>query len=466
MGEISRCILLYPRIKSLMANPYKVDGNLSQDLQALRDHALDLARLQAVEDAEAAARLEADGDSRQAARRRKNASRLLFKLVPGNASALSAVFTPNGSIVTDPSDIAKVLRSHWEGVFQARGVNACKLRQWIEDDMASRRACGELHSKMKDVQLQRWHFQRALDLSNDSSPGPDGIPYGAWRALGDDAIDLLFEAALEMVDPDFSVHMREEYSDFNDSVLLFLTKKATGELEDGTAVYEAGNVRPLNVTNTDNRLIASAARLAIEPVLATLVSPDQRGFIGGRSMIANLVDIDEAIAQFALSTDDAVALFYDFASAFPSVEHELLHSYFRSLGWPPWLLRLAHVLYYNNSCRISLGKMLFAGFMLTRGIRQGCPLSPLLFTVVSELFLRRLRRTVADTVNRAWADDLAMVMKNGISRLGLLSHLFAESLRYLVCTYISAKRSLCHFFHTTYLPSVMLLAVLPLSGLE
>lgn len=155
---------------------------------------------------------------------------MLFKLAPGNASALSAVFTPNGSIVTDPSDIAKVLRSHWEGVFQARGVNACKLQQWIEDDMASRRACGELRSKMKDVQLQRWHFQRALDLSNDSSPGPDGIPYGAWRALGDDAIDLLFEAALEMADPDFSVHMREEYSDFNDSVLFFFQKRLLANL--------------------------------------------------------------------------------------------------------------------------------------------------------------------------------------------------------------------------------------------
>ena len=100
-------------------------------------------------------------------------------------------------------------------------------------------------------------------------------------------------------------------------------------------VYSPDGVRPLNVTNTDNRLIASAVRLAIEPVLANLITLDQKGFIGGRSMLSNILDVEEALGLAAVARCGALAVFYDFAAAFPSIEHALLFAYFSALEWPP-----------------------------------------------------------------------------------------------------------------------------------
>ena len=57
--------------------------------------------------------------------------------------------------------------------------------------------------------------------------------------------------------------------------------------------------------------------MRIEPVLGKWVSEAQRGFIGGRSMLANLVDIDEAMIHAASQGEEAVAFFYDFAAAIP-----------------------------------------------------------------------------------------------------------------------------------------------------
>ena len=62
-------------------------------------------------------------------------------------------------------------------------------------------------------------------------------------------------------------------------------------------------MRPLNVTNTDNRLLASAIRIVIEPILEGLITEDQRGFLPSRSMLANLLDIDEAMLLGALKGD-------------------------------------------------------------------------------------------------------------------------------------------------------------------
>ena len=195
---------------------------------------------------------------------------------------------------------------------------------------------------------------------------------------------------------------------------------------DGAEVYAFDGVRPLNVTNTDNRLVASAVRVAIEPVLNSLITWGQRGFLTGRSMLSNILDVEEALAHAAILNRDAVAVFYDFAAAFPSIEHALMFTYFSALGWPSWLMRIISILYYGNRCDISMGNAIVVGFGIDRRIRQGCPLSPLLFAAAPELLLRRLRRLVADTTNMAWADDIAMTISGGAAVLPTVHAIFRE----------------------------------------
>ena len=64
--------------------------------------------------------------------------------------------------------------------------------------------------------------------------------------------------------------------------------------------------------------------------------------------------------------------------------------------------------------------------MLTRGIRQGCPLSPLPFVMVSDLVLRKLERLVSEACSRAYADDLAVVCRRIVPTLVKLARLFKE----------------------------------------
>ena len=145
--------------------------------------------------------------------------------------------------------------------------------------------------------------------------------------------------------------------------------------------------------------------------------------------MSNLLDVDEAMISTAMNGEDSIAVFYDFAAAFPSVEHSLLHSFFRHLGWPSWLLNMIKILYLCNFCQICIGGVRVHGFNLSRGIRQGCPLSPLLFAAATDLLLRRLNRVFPSAISRAWADDLAMIIPKGKGCLGQLSSFFRDFYR-------------------------------------
>ena len=76
------------------------------------------------------------------------------------------------------------------------------------------------------------------------------------------------------------------------------------------------------------------------------------------------------------------------------------------------MLRFIRLLYDGNRCRISLRGGSFAGFEIGAGIRQGCPLSPLLFAIVADAFLRSLGRLLAPGGARAYADDTAALVTN------------------------------------------------------
>lgn len=95
---------------------------------------------------------------------------------------------------------------------------------------------------------------------------------------------------------------------------------------------------------TDNRLLAQAVRLRVEPLLARGASSLQRGFLPGRSMLENLAEIDTEMQTTSHTAEEGGAVFYDFAAAFPWVDRGFLRDSLRSAGLPPAGLRGGPVL--------------------------------------------------------------------------------------------------------------------------
>ena len=336
---VSQCILRYPLLKDLVDNPYAFDSNHGRRLRLVRLHAIELAKDHAMDELNKLHDDLKELSEEQAMRRRQRNQRLLTRLAPGRTCSNFALADRHGHVCTDPEHIAGVLREHWSEVFKRKDTDSELRNRWLAEEARQGDPDVLRHVPQADVPFEM--FEKAIRLTSNSSPGPDGLPFKAWRKLGRFAAVALYDAFVTISGPDGQRILEEDWDSFNESNMVFLPKKASGRTEDGSDIFTPNNMRPLNITNTDNRIMCSAMRLHIEPSIAPGVSMAQRGFIKGRSMLSNIVDIEEAMLSSSLTQSSAAAVFFDFEAAFPSVSQEFLLEVLAARGWPPWRTRFS-----------------------------------------------------------------------------------------------------------------------------
>ena len=97
-------------------------------------------------------------------------------------------------------------------------------------------------------------------------------------------------------------------------------------------------------------------------------------------------------------------MLFDFASAFPSMSQDYMFKLLTALGVPRNALNMVQAIYDNSRCAVQSNGTQVDGFKMTAGVRQGCPLSPLLYAICAELLIERLRLELPSAVIRAYAD--------------------------------------------------------------
>ena len=128
----------------------------------------------------------------------------------------------------------------------------------------------------------------------------------------------------------------------------------------------------------------------------------------------------------ALSHPAGALILFDFAAAFPSISQRFMVDLLQKLGIPTCALNLFKAFYNNNRCQVQVNGHEGGGFKMTSGVRQGCPLSPLLFALCADLLLERIRSCVPSAVVRAYADDTAVVVQDLWRDAPLLPKIFEE----------------------------------------
>jgi hypothetical protein len=180
---------------------------------------------------------------------------------------------------------------------------------------------------------------------------------------------------------------------------LFLIPKDDSLLIDHT--------RPILVANADNRIIAKLLANLLGPELNKILHASQKGFIPGRCGLEHIHALTASFYGAVEEGDQLYVLFLDTKKAFNSVDHRFVHKMLKKIGLPGWMRNTIHGLMTNVKVRPVFATKAEHDISILRGVKQGCPLSPLLFALCYDMLLQQLAKK-DDHDAYAFVGDLAL----------------------------------------------------------
>ena len=328
---------------------------------------------------------------------------------------LSALRSADGALVSDVSEVGSLLHSTWQPVHDSRPVDDEQLDYFL----------GFVPSVPHQIkwELSYDDFRDLLCRLSHSSPGPDGVPYGAWMHAGPVASDVVFRLYLSVLHDGGDLP-----SDFNLFRTAFIPKSEFFE-DEAVVSCDADKLRLIACSNTDAKLLALCLNSPMSELCARVVSPQQRGFVSGRAAHDNIIELEAAmLSASSTSVRSAAAVFFDFANAFPSIAHVWIFAVLERLGVPDRVIRFVRALYHDCRALLCFAGAVVGCLQIESGIKQGCPLSGSLFALAIDPLIRAitLRGLVQTSSLTAYADDIGLVLIDMFTQLVLVLSLFAD----------------------------------------
>ena len=220
-------------------------------------------------------------------------------------------------------------------------------------------------------------LQALKSMANGKVPGPSGFTkeffVANWESLGSLTVRYINEAYTK---GSFFVTQRRGF-------ISLLPKK-------GDQRY-LKNKRPVVLLDIIYKIAAKVISLRMQKVINGLISTDQTGFLKGRSIGDNLRLMSDAICISEKENTPGIIMNMDYSCAFDSVEHVFLFRALRVFNFGDSLINWVRLLYDRPELTILNNGFTSRWFQPTRAVRQGCPVSGMLFVLAVELFACKLR---------------------------------------------------------------------------
>ncbi len=313
---------------------------------------------------------------------------------------------PDGTVTTDPVQMRQHAVDFYGTLFRSEDCCSDSVRELLQ----GLPQLGSSGRAVLDANISLGELTAAVgQMAPGRAPGLDGLPVDFykhfWGCLGVDLLEVLQECSQTGSLPASCRH----------AVLSLLPKK--GDL----ALLK--NWRPVALLCTDYKLFSKVLSNRLKLFMDVLIHRDQSYCVPDRSIMDNLFLMRDLFDVCKLYNIDIGIISLDQEKAFDRVDHRFLFATLRSFGFGDGFMSLLNLLYKDTFCLLKVGGGLSCPVQVQRGIRQGCPISGLLYSLAIEPLLSRLRSRLSglmfpglsqrpSLVISAYADDISVFIRD------------------------------------------------------
>ena len=288
--------------------------------------------------------------------------------VRGQQKLINAIRRSDGTVVSRTNDVLEVWCDFYFRLFSSKELSEVDQQPFL-DSIERRLTSNE--SKLCEGDLTIKECSKALsNMPSAKSPGVDGLPAEFyrrfWTLLGPDLVEVY----------NFCYRHGRLCKSQRQGAITLLYKKGD--------CLDPANWRPITLLCVDYKIAAKALGNRLLQVIASVVSPDQSCGIPGRSPAENVRLLLDVACYADQNNIGGAIVSLDQEKAFDRVEISFLMKVLERMGFGPSFRNWIGLLYTDVHSPVSVNGFLTEFFPVTRGVRQGCPLSPLLYVLVME----------------------------------------------------------------------------------
>ncbi|XP_078150204.1 uncharacterized protein LOC144545511 [Carex rostrata] len=215
---------------------------------------------------------------------------------------------------------------------------------------------------------------------NHKSPGPNGFLGEFYKTYADLIAPDLLNLYTTVTEQDCSL------TPLNTSYIVLLPKVS--------APLRPTDFRSISLLHGVQNFFSKILSNRLQGQIQKLIDNAQTGFLKGRQITENYLYVQHLL-HHAKATALPLALFKaDIKKAFNTVSWEFIIAVLKNLGFPDTWLGWIHRAILRGTSQILINGLLGKKIQLKRGVRQGDPLSPLLFILAMDFIARYFTKLV------------------------------------------------------------------------
>lgn len=265
-----------------------------------------------------------------------------------------------------------------------------------------------------------------FEMRQNRAPGPDGFPaefyVKFWGIIKFELLDLI---------NDFhNGFLKVERLNYGIVTLVPKTKDAE----------QIQKFRPICLLNVSFKIITKVLMNRLDRIMTYIISKNQTAFLKNRFIMEGIVILHELLNSLHTKKSSGILFKVDFEKAYDMVDWGFIYRILHSKGFPDqwcdWVMKVVR----GGKVAIKVNDEVGPYFNTHKGLRQGDPLSPLLFNLAAEALTLLVQRAENNSLveglpinenNKVtilqYADDTIFMIKDDPEQ--------ARNLKFILCLF-------------------------------